>query len=338
MLKKIFNIDPNTNLVEYLKHKAIAYCNDEVQIIDISDTNNLLQMPFDFDLNNYITVEVPFVMINNIFFSDPVVSVLNFRSKGQEEGIGIGEQGANYLPIILKELNLTNASELIGWGFQIETKSKYILKNQIFRIIAAEKENDLLYLTKLCIRPNYLFLPSNYPLLIKDIYCCNKNYRKIPNGIALGIKTNETLKNKYTVKFFYNNDTQSPNEDQQVQPEQVQPEQVEHEQVQPEQVEPEQVPALQYSDSYSCIQHCPGGLHRRASGKLTYPANNNGFPFSGNLNNPGSSISGVMRCVNKIQNVRRGSIQTNFLENNLNNLGSSEGSIGGYGRGPRNTF
>lgn len=91
-------------------------------------------------------------------------------------------------------------------------------------------------------------------------------------------------------------------------------------------------------DPYTCIKHCPGGLHRRASGKLTYPSTQTGFPFSGNWNNPGSSISGVMRCVNKIQNIRRGSIQKNFLENNVNNLGRSVGSIGGYGRGPRNTF
>ena len=45
-----------------------------------------------------------------------------------------------------------------------------------------------------------------------------------------------------------------------------------------------------------------------------------------------------MRCVNKIQNVRKGSIQVDFIKNNVNNLGMNIGSIGGYGKGPRNTF
>ena len=92
-------------------------------------------------------------------------------------------------------------------------------------------------------------------------------------------------------------------------------------------------------DPYTCTKHCPGGLHRRASGKLTYPSTQTGFPFSGNWNNLGSSISGVMRCVNKIQNVRRGSLETIIYEQkNINNIGRSIGGIGGLGRAPRNTF
>lgn len=86
-----------------------------------------------------------------------------------------------------------------------------------------------------------------------------------------------------------------------------------------------------------CVKHCPGGLPRRASGILTYPATRTGFPFSGNLNIPGSSISGVMRCANKIQNVRKGSLQT-ILLNNTNDLGIREGSIGSYRKNIRNIF
>ena len=93
------------------------------------------------------------------------------------------------------------------------------------------------------------------------------------------------------------------------------------------------------SDLYTCIKHCPGGLHRRASGKLTYPSTQTGFPFSGNWNNPGSSITSVMRCVNKIQNVRKGSLDTIIYEEKyINNLGRTASSIGGYGKALRNSF
>ena len=88
-----------------------------------------------------------------------------------------------------------------------------------------------------------------------------------------------------------------------------------------------------------CIKHRPGDSQGKSSSKLIYPSTQTGFPFNGNLNNPGSSISGVMRCVNKIQNVRKGSLETIiYQEKYINNLGCNSGNYLIYRSSPRNTF
>ena len=63
-----------------------------------------------------------------------------------------------------------------------------------------------------------------------------------------------------------------------------------------------------------------------------------GFPIAGGYNDPGTSLTKVMKCVNKIKNKRKGSLETKFTKKNINILGRIEGNIYGSGKAPRNTF
>ena len=281
-------------------------------------------------------------MINNHHEDSKIFSKLSFRDKQEQKRVNIGEQGINFSSTIIKllnnedpTLNLNIIDDLIDWGFQGLTTGPNTT-SQIFQILNISGED--FKLNKLCTQLSFLNLPMNYPLNIPDPVRPDR-CRKIQNGVAYGLKNFLPKGNTFWVRFFSKQESEPEPEPEQGDPATPEPE---PEQGDPATLEPEPEqgdPATpNEEDPYNCIKHCPGGLHRRASGKLTYPSTQTGFPFSGNWNNPGSSISGVMRCVHKIQNVRRGSIQTNFLENNVNNLGKSEGNIGGYGRGPRNTF
>ena len=70
--------------------------------------------------------------------------------------------------------------------------------------------------------------------------------------------------------------------------------------------------------------------------KPVYPKNKTGFPFSGNWNNPGSSISGVMRCRNKILFPR--DVKSKAFSQKENQFRQREGAPGGSGAPPRNSF
>ena len=90
--------------------------------------------------------------------------------------------------------------------------------------------------------------------------------------------------------------------------------------------EPEPTPAL-VPEPAPIICPCP---------KPVYPKNKTGHPFSGNWNNPGSSISGVMRRSNKIIFSRNS--QLKVFKQIPNQFGQRAGAPGGSSASPRNSF
>ena len=71
--------------------------------------------------------------------------------------------------------------------------------------------------------------------------------------------------------------------------------------------------------------------------KPAYPKNKKtGQPFSGNWNNPGSSISGVMRCTHKILFPRNPQFKS--FQQQQNQFGQRAGAPGGSGAPPKNSF
>lgn len=85
------------------------------------------------------------------------------------------------------------------------------------------------------------------------------------------------------------------------------------------------------------IKNCPGGLPKRARTCLApFPRTVNGFPFSGNINNPGSLINSVNRCNLKLQYPQLG-FRENFLQKNtLDNFRRRSGGPGGIINGVTN--
>lgn len=82
---------------------------------------------------------------------------------------------------------------------------------------------------------------------------------------------------------------------------------------------------MKFTTKKSCIISCPNRLPNRARGNFVYP----------DIKNE-RSLSNVMKCANKIQNIRKGSLQIVFVD--TNNLGSIQTNIPDYIRRPINSF
>ena len=85
------------------------------------------------------------------------------------------------------------------------------------------------------------------------------------------------------------------------------------------------------------INNCITRVQPKCCPPLVYPTNQNGFPFSGNTNTPGSRLTSVRVCSLNIQSRQSVNIKNKILKGrNVNDLGRVTGGLGGSGRAIRN--
>ena len=87
------------------------------------------------------------------------------------------------------------------------------------------------------------------------------------------------------------------------------------------------------------INNCVRRVESKCCPPLVYPRNQNGFPFSGNTNTPGSRLTSVRVCSLNIQSRQSVNIKNKIIKGrNVNDLGRVTGGLGGSGRAIRNVF
>ena len=90
------------------------------------------------------------------------------------------------------------------------------------------------------------------------------------------------------------------------------------------------------NNNSNSVNNCIIRVQAKCCPLLVYPRNQNGFPFSGNTNTPGSRLSGYRIYAEKIRS--RQLVANRVEQSNVNHLGRLPGGLGGSGRAIRNVF